>query len=336
MTGVHLAPMGIRIGARIIPHPASISPEARARMIRMVNDEGISINTMQPAPALHDHDGWMKLKKQVDDVYAAALAGVVARQHATVETVTMGGAVVHMAIPETTDFSDCAYMDLHGGALTFGGGDACRASAGMLADQHEVRCYSVDYRLPPEQPYPAALDDCVATYRALLDNYAADKIIVGGRSAGGNLAAATLLRLKAEGLPLPVALVLLSPQIDLTESGDSFAVNAGLDVVLPQSLMANNLLYAAGADLTDPFLSPLFGDLSGFPPTLLATGTRDLFLSNTVRMHRKLREANVSAELHVFEAMPHGGFMGAPEDGQAAAEVKRFVKKHWRRPCAED
>jgi epsilon-lactone hydrolase len=326
------APPGVRVGARVIPAPASISPEARAILIRMVNENGVSVNTMPPPPPLEDYDGWMALKKHVEGVYTAALAGAVARQRATVETVTIDGAVAYVATPETTEFPDCVYMDLHGGALTFGGGEACRASAGLHADQHKVRCYSVDYRMPPEHPYPAGLNDCLATYRALLSDYAPDSIIVGGRSAGGNFAAATLLRAKAEGLPLPAGLVLLSPQVDLTESGDSFAVNAGLDVVLPQSLMTNNQLYAAGADLTDPFVSPLFGDSSGFPPTLLLSGTRDLFLSSTVRMHRKLREAGVAAELHVFEAMPHGGFGGAPEDAQAAAEVSRFVKNHWLRP----
>jgi monoterpene epsilon-lactone hydrolase len=87
-------------------------------------------------------------------------------------------------------------------------------------------------------------------------------------------------------------------------------------------------LYAQGHDLRDPYLSPLFGDLSGFPPTFLQTGTRDLFLSNTVRMHRALRDAGVDAELHVWEAMPHGGFFGAPEDDEIGVEVRRFLEKH--------
>jgi acetyl esterase/lipase len=221
-------------------------------------------------------------------------------------------------------------VELHGGALTFGGGEPCRVGARQHADQHGVRCYSVDYRMPPEHPYPAALDDCMAVYRTLLETHAPTDIIIGGRSAGGNLAAATLLRARQEGLPMPAALVLQSPQIDLTESGDSFQVNAGIDVVLPRSLMANNRLYAAGTDLAEPLLSPLFGDVTGFPPTLLLTGTRDLFLSNAVRMHRRLHKAGVPTELHVFEAMPHGGFMGAPEDGELLEEISRFVREHWR------
>ncbi|MEB2620579.1 alpha/beta hydrolase fold domain-containing protein, partial [Kocuria rosea] len=131
---------------------------------------------------------------------------------------------------------DALYIDLHGGALVFGGGEACRHGARTLADQLGLRIWSIDYRLPPEHPFPAGLDDGLAAYRAALRLYPAERIVVGGRSAGGNLAAAMLLRAKAEGLPLPAGLVLLSPQVDLTESGDSFATNAGLDAMLPTSL----------------------------------------------------------------------------------------------------
>ena len=131
---------------------------------------------------------------------------------------------------------------------------------------------------------------------------------------------------------MPSALVLLTPESDLTESGDSFATVAAYDNTLG-SLEQINLLYANGRDLADPYLSPLFGDLSGFPPTMLTAGTRDLFLSNTVQMHRRLREAGVDAELHVFEARPHGGFVGAPEDEEVNAELRRFLDRH-RRPVA--
>ena len=165
-------------------------------------------------------------------------------------------------------------------------------------------------------------------YRRLLEVRAPDQIVVGGASAGGNLAAALMLRARDEGLPMPAALVLQTPEVDLTESGDSFATNLGLDNVLTASLAGSIALYAGDHDLTDPYLSPLFGDVTAFPPTLLQAGTRDLFLSNTVRMHRKLRAAGVDAELHVFEAMPHGGFFGAPEDEELAHEVRRFIASH--------
>ena len=155
---------------------------------------------------------------------------------------------------------------------------------------------------------------CIA---ASLRDHSPDTIIVGGSSAGGNLAAALIVRARDEGLPLPRAAVLLSPELDLTESGDSFQANMGVDSVLVRSLMPANRLYAGGHDLAHPYVSPLFADFTkGFPPTFVQAGTRDLFLSNAVRMHRKLLAAGVAAELHVFEAMPHGGFFGAPEDAE--------------------
>lgn len=182
--------------------------------------------------------------------------------------------------------------------------------------------------MPPDDPFPAALDDCVAAYRYALERHAPERIVVGGRSAGGNLAAALLLRARDEGLPMPAGLVLLSPQLDLTESGDSFEVNRLVDVVLPGSLLPSSRLYAAAADLQQPYLSPLFGDVTGFPPTFIQSGTRDLFLSNAARMHRALCRAAVPAELHVFEAMPHGGFMGGtPEDRELNEAVARFVRR---------
>jgi acetyl esterase/lipase len=182
--------------------------------------------------------------------------------------------------------------------------------------------------MPPDHPYPAPLDDCVAVYRALLEVRPPEKILVGGGSAGGNLVAAMLLRAKDEGLPMPAALALFTPEIDLTESGDSFDTNAGVDYVLVDRLTDSIALYAGDHDLTHPYLSPIFGDVTGFPPTFVQAGTRDLFLSNAVRFHRKLRDAGVDAELHVWEAMPHGGFFGAPEDAEMAVELRRFLAKH--------
>ena len=221
------------------------------------------------------------------------------------------------------------FLDIHGGALIMGGGElsALMASGGALG--RGMITWAVDYRMPPRHPYPAALDDCIAVYRKALAERAPEDVFVGGGSAGGNLAAALVLWAKDEGLPMPAGLLLLSPEVDLTESGDSFCTNLGIDHVLGPLLKVNEL-YANGHDLAHPYLSPLFGDLSGLPPTFLQTGTRDLFLSNTVRMHRRLRAAGVEADLHVWEAMPHGGLGGAPEDIEIAVEARLFLDKHRR------
>jgi epsilon-lactone hydrolase len=135
-----------------------------------------------------------------------------------------------------------------------------------------------------------------------------------------------LLRARDAGLPMPAGLMLFSPLLDLSESGDSFQTNGGLSPLTGEFLKQRIALYAGGADLTDPYLSPLFGDVTDFPPTLIVSGTRDLLLSDAARMHRKLRNAGIDAELHVWEAMSHGGFGGAaPEDLEVGQEIRRFI-----------
>jgi monoterpene epsilon-lactone hydrolase len=318
---------GVKIDARIISFPESISESAQKALRQLVRDDGMPHNALYPMPAFDDHDGWRRMQAGAALHYAQAFKERAEQASARVHTLKVEDAIVHLATADQGTISDGVYIDLHGGALVFGGGDACRISARLQADLHGMVCYGVDYRMPPDHPYPAALDDCMAVYRHVLANHPASNVVIGGRSAGGNLAAAMVLRARDEGLPLPGALVLLSPELDLTESGDSFQVNRTVDLVLPNPLMPINLLYANGADLSDPYLSPLFGDFApGFPPTFLQSGTRDLFLSNAVRMHRALRRAQVPVELHVFEAMPHGGFGDTPEDAELSAEVVRFVR----------
>ena len=181
-----------------------------------------------------------------------------------------------MTPPAADGADERVYLDLHGGAMTFRGGQLCRAAGIDTARGTGLRTWAVDYRMPPDHPYPAGLDDCLAAYRALLGLRRADQVVVGGSSAGANLAAAMILRARDEGPPLPAAAILLMPHLDLTESGDTFRTNLGVDTVLPASLMPVSLLYAGGADLACPYLSPMLGDFSwGFPPTLLAGGTRD-------------------------------------------------------------
>lgn len=316
---------GVRVGERTIPVPISISAEAQA-MLHAAMRGGTPLNALVPTPSPQDHEAWRQMQLAADRYYAETLFGAVKESKGKLETLHLGTTTVHVATPENIRHRDCVFIDLHGGALVFGGGDSCRESARMQAERHGMICYGIDYRMPPDHPYPAALDDCMATYRHLIQRYGANRVVFGGRSAGGNLAMATILRARDEGLPFPAGVMLLSPEVDLTESGDSFQTNRTIDVVLPNSLMPNNLLYANGADLSHPYLSPLFGEISAdFPPTFLQSGTRDLFLSNAVRLHRKLRRAGVPVELHVFEAMPHGGFGSSPEDMELAAETVRFV-----------
>ncbi len=288
---------------------------------------GDSADRLDPS----DVDGWRAKIKATDELLIAVLGPQVELLRSTVESRSVNGVSVFVVLPDGVDDGDShpIYLDIHGGSLVMGGGKACEVTARKMGAQVQMKTWAVDYRMPPDHPYPAPLDDVLAVYRGLLDLQAPERIVVGGGSAGGNLAAALMLRARDEGLPLPAALVLLTPEADLTESGDSFQTNLGIDCVLTASLADSITLYADGHDLQDPYLSPLFENLAApFPPTFLQARTRDLFLSNAVRMHRSLRSGGVDAELHIFEAMPHGGFFGAPEDDELTSEIRRFLASH--------
>lgn len=312
----------VEMKGRRIPPPSQISEAARAVL-------AMPRPAPRAYPAVGDAEAWRRLIATSNAASAEMSAPVAARLHADVAPRTLGTAPAYEARPQGDRLISDRHvvLDIHGGALVFGGTEPnVRFSTAAIALRTGCVAIGLDYRVPPDHPYPAALDDCVAAYCALLGELPPERIVVSGTSAGGNLAAAMLLRAKDEGLPMPAGAVLLTPELDLTESGDSFETLMGLDVVLTGRLTAVNQLYAGGADLAHPYLSPLFGDVAGFPPTLLQAGTRDLFLSNAVIMHRKLRRAGVRAELHVWEAMPHAGFGGlTPEDRELNAELQAFI-----------
>jgi epsilon-lactone hydrolase len=312
------------VAARQIPIPKSISPEAQAAL-------AMGLFTAPEYPSLEDVAAWRHLIAVQDEAMVAVFAEWKDIDTADVDELTIAGVPVYKVTPLGADPTDPRiYLDIHGGGFTQGRGECCRLLAMYNAQSLGKTVWSIDYRMPPEHPFPAALDDCVEVYRELLDENPPEKIAVGGGSAGGNLAAALVLRARDEGLPLPACLVMLSPAVDLNESGDSFETNMGIDSVLTASLMPAHLLYAGGHDLSDPYISPLFGDFTkGFPPTFISSGTRDLLLSNAVRMHRALRKAGVWADLHILEAAPHGGFMtGTPEDRELDEEVRKFLE-YW-------
>jgi epsilon-lactone hydrolase len=320
-------PGTIHLPARDIAVPSTVSPEAQAVL---ANPPAESFES----PALDDHQAWRAMIAAHDDAIAAMMAGRAAAPVTVVKRDLPGGARGYEITPDGLDDGDeRVYLDIHGGGFIWGGGELCATMATGTAVRMAARVWAVDYRMPPDHPFPAGLDDCLAAYRALLDERPPDRIIVGGASAGGNLAAALILRARDEGLPLPAAAVLMTPGADLTESGDSHQVNLGLDPLIPGSGRQAFLLYADGQDLSHPYLSPLNGDFTrGFPPAILTTGTRDMLLSDTVLLHRALRRAGVPAELHVTEAAGHGGFMGmAPEDQEILREVRRFADTHWNK-----
>ena len=311
----------LHLPARAIPIPRSVSAEAQA------------ILAMPPMaapeyPALDDLDGWRTMIAEHNKTVSSMVSARAADAPVTTEQLEIDGVSVYDLAPfALAEGDDRVYLDIHGGEFIYGAGETCRAMAISTATRLALHVWSVDYRMPPDHPFPAGLDDCLAVYRALLRDHRPESIVVGGASAGGNLAAAVILHARDEGLPLPAAAVLMTPGVDLTASGDSMHTNLGLDPLIQRSESPALGLYAGDYDLADPGVSPLFADFTkGFPPTILTTGTRDMLLSDTVRMHRALRAAGVTADLHVTEAGGHGGFFGmAPEDEAITSEIRRFV-----------
>jgi len=321
----------LQLPAQLIPAPRSISAQGQAYL----SNAAQRLNAQQSS--LHEVS---QAQEQLARESAALqfLRPMATRFNGSVETILLpSGAKLHRMTPQgrVERAREVAYFDIHGGGFTGGGGEMCELLAKIRASDYGAEVYTVDYRLLPH-PFPLGLDDCVTAYREILKQHDASDLVVGGASAGGNLAAAMLLRARDEGLPLPAAVLLMTPGLDMTQSGDSYQTNRFLDVNLYGGGGEGPLRYAAGTDLKHPYVSPLFGDFTkGWPPTLLTTGTRDLLLSDTVRMHRALRRAGIRAEVHVAEASPHGGFMGAnaPEDAEIIAECRRFIYTAWKIPA---
>lgn len=314
---------GLFVPAQTVPVPGTISAEAQA----FLTQAGRRIAAMAGETAPPDQQQMSEMALQMLRPRAAGFQG-------SFETIELSPeAKLYRAVPQGRSGrrAQVAYFDIHGGGFTGGGGEMCQILAKLRAADFGVEVYSADYRLAPAHPYPAALDDVIAAYREVLKRVAADALVVAGSSAGGNLAAALMLRARDEGLALPAGLLLLTPVTDLSRAGDTRVTNRYLDVNLYGG--AGGLSdYLGDTDPMHPHASPVYGDFGGtWPPTLLSSGTRDLLLSDTVRLHRALRRAGVAAELHITEAGPHGGFMGsAPEDEELIAECRRFCEDAWK------
>ena len=258
------------------------------------------------------------------------------RMNVTVQPATMAGVRVYVVTPATIPPAnqDKLVIHVHGGCYVLFPGEAGTPEAIMMAGFGHYKVISVDYRMPPEAYFPAAVDDAVKVYQEALNTTPAKNIAFVGTSAGGALTLEMVLRARANGLPVPGAIAPGTPMSDVTKTGDSFYTNEKVDNILVSRdgfCDAGTKVYAQGHDLKDPLLSPVYGDMAGFPPAILTTGTRDLLLSNTVRVHRKLRQAGVDAALEVFEGESHAQYQfddRLPETKEAFGEIATFFGAH--------
>ena len=226
------------------------------------------------------------------------------------------------------------FIHLHAGAYVLGGGDASIPEAIIIAATANIPVISIDYRMPPNHPFPAAIDDVVKVYKHLLNKYSGIKMALGGTSAGGGLSLASIHKFKELNLDLPAAVFAGTPWSDLSKTGDSQYTNEGIDHILVSYdgwMKDAAKLYGGEYDLKNPLISPVYGDFTSFPPTYLVTGTRDLLLSDVVRTHRKIKLAEGIAELNVYEGMSHAGYLlfpNIPESTQVYTELGEFLTKY--------
>ncbi len=222
---------------------------------------------------------------------------------------------------------------LHGGGFNAGSINTHREMAARLHLASGTRILLIDYRLAPEHPFPAALEDTLSAYRWLLDQgIAAQQIVIGGDSAGAALAVGALLALRDAITPLPAAVVLLSPWLDLTQSGPTMTSRADIDPMTTQrGLQRAAQFYLGDQDATQPLASPLYGDLHGLPPVLIQVGDHEVLLSDSTRFAERAQAADVSVTLEVWPEMWHvwHGWAGALPEGQQAIErIGQMVRSH--------
>lgn len=279
----------------------------------------------------------LELRRRIDDA-CRLMPAPPAEAH--FEHLQVAGNIPAVRVTYGDEEPDRALLYLHGGGYLFGSSMTThRDLLWRLAQVGRTAVLSVDYRLAPEYPYPAAVEDAVAAYRWLLERWPAESLAIGGDSAGGGLALATLLKLRDEAAPLPAAAVLLSPWTDLAATGQSLVDNRDKDTLIPgDGLREGAELYLAGADPHEPYASPLYGDPTGLPPILIQVGSDEVLLDDSRRMAHRLEDHDVSVVLDVWLEMPHVWqvlAMFLPEGRLAVERIGYFLRGHQRRRAVD-
>ena len=318
--------------ARRFAAPPTVSPE----MAAAVNAKAGELWYGEPKSA-EEWDAIQKGFEEAGGKRAVALAG---KLGVTITEEKIAGVTVRVLTPKTIDEDkkDKIIYCIHGGGYVFGEGVAGTTEGTLMAYYNNYKVVAVDYRLAPEHPYPAAIDDAFAVYKELVKKYGAQNIAVLGTSTGGAMTLILALQCIEGGVPVPGALISGTPWSEMDKIGDSYVTNEGVDNILgtyDHLIKASAEVYAGGADLKDPLVSPIYAkgeELAQFPPTLLVTGTRDLFLSNTARMHKLLLMNGAEAELLVYEALSHAQYYLVPDAPETADHHKlmdMFLDEHF-------
>ena len=303
---------------RVIPVPPDLSPEAKKMLERPVSDA--------PRPQT------LEERRRATDVWQNHAGDVSAQLYPVHRTEsTMAGVPVRIITPVADMVQDRVLLNLHGGGFNSDSGSWTETIP--IANLTKMKVVAVLYRLAPEHPFPAGIDDGIAVYRELLKTYKPEHIAIYGTSAGAIMTGELAVKLKQSRLPLPAALGIFSGMGDFSREGDSRSMYSltGLSGHLDRlTASPHDPYYIGPTDPRDPVLSPLFADLHGMPPTLFITSGRDMLLSGTTILHRAfLRAGDDDARLVVFEGLPHAFWNdpNLPESKEADGLMARFFKQ---------
>jgi acetyl esterase/lipase len=300
---------------------ADISPQAKAIVAEM-RAAGLTVPSLE---TLHQY------RADTRAGYAPTVERALAGFDGEISEIEIAGVRCKQVTPPGWSQQDGPCIQYaYGGGYVGGSTYEDLAVAIPLALHSKARIVMVDYRLSPEHPYPEPQQDMQRVYPVLLDVYGAARMVISGESAGGNQALALLHHIRDNGMMTPACAALLSPWCDLTNQGDSHRFNDGRDPSLSNEwvdLAAS--WHANGQALDDPGISPLNGDMAGLPPTIITTGSRDLLLSQCLRLAQRLRAAGVDCDLRVWEGLWHVfEFYPIPEAGLSIGEIAEFIETH--------
>jgi epsilon-lactone hydrolase len=304
---------------RVIPVPADLSPEARSSLIRQTPD--------QSPPETLEHR-----RAQTDASAERAKAAWSKLCPNTIADATIAGVPVRIVTPANLSSSnrDKVLINLHGGGFNADSGSYSETIP--IAGYTGIKVIAVLYRLAPEHPFPAGVDDAIAVYRELLKTYQPSHMVLYGTSAGAMLTAEVAVKLKSLGLPLPAALGIFSTLDSFARVSDSqalYTLQGFAGHLDPPDSGVHDPYYVGSADPKDPVLSPIYADLHGLPPTLFVTSGRDALLSGTANLHRAYLRAGVDARLVLFDALPHAFWYNSslPESIEANHLMANFMLK---------
>jgi epsilon-lactone hydrolase len=310
--------------------PETVSKEAQ-KFLRTLKDPALA----PPFPDSNDLTGWKKVQAFVETEAKAQSETIVKQYAPTVAERDLGGIPVLDVRPKGWTENRKIVVYVHGGAHTLYSAKSTLGRAAIFAEDTGHRLISVDYKLAPEAKFSQMSDEVIAVIQALLkEGHSLTDVLIYGDSSGGGLAAAVVLKMRDKGLGMPVAAVLVSPWVDVTQTGDTEFTLAHAE---PNYLYEKHSIKAAGAyadpkDQKHPYASPVYGDFSkGFPPTLIQGGTKEILLSGFIRLYQALDTAGHPVKLDLYEGMPHNfasRIPEAPESKVARRKIRDFVRIH--------